>query len=245
MTRLSEYYSGAFHKEFCLAAFETGKLLTNFSKSENEAVFIDAKNFPQVSFEIISLKQVVERISEKDFQVFLESQNDKKDQKIIYYLYEEGLFFRYINSSYFEEYDFDGDESPRTLTNFVLAYKGGLVREIYSHTDSSGDLGVFAVIDNEVKIFKGEEIFNFFETDGEGFIDFEHWSSICIENTDSLVSYLFIDTTNRKLWYGTLDEDFESRLRESMNNTPDNNSPGLKASLEDEDEDGAGNTVPK
>lgn len=235
MTRLSEFYSDAFHGEFCQVAFETGKLLTKFSKNENEVVFIDAKNFPQVSFEIISLKQVVERVEEKDFPIFLEAQNGRKDRKIIYYLYEEGLFFRYINSSYFEEYVFDDVESPRTLANFVLAYKGGLVKELYSHTDSSGDLGVFAVIDNEVKIFKGEEIFNFFDTDGEGFIDFEHWSAICVENTDSLVSYLFIDSQNHKLWYGTLDEDFEQKLRQYM-------TLNTEASLledENEDEDGA------
>lgn len=197
-----------FHEEFSKILFETSSLHLDMC-GEDEQIFIDVSEFPKVVIDILSIKEVSEMIDGRLFQDYIQVSAAKTNLMVYYISPTNYLLYDYKESNY--EFDLS-EEAEAETSKYIKAYANGLIKEAYELSKDDKMPVIFLVHNGEAKIVREDEALLLL-SDRIGF-DVDAWIEVCIENSPSLVSFLYIDDKKNKVWFNVLNKDYEELLEQ-------------------------------
>jgi hypothetical protein len=209
--KLDTFLNIEFHKEYCDLLYNTMEFHLDFM-GKNSHLLMDVRNFPNMKIEVLHPQKLSRYIPEKYFENYIE--NSLAFEKVSVYLFSDEECFIICQQNPEDRVMENIAHAQKETENYLKAYENGLVKEAYLLARDREIPVIFSIIDGEAKLISEDDIKRILEKYGEYLGDYEDWHIIAIDTNPSLVSFIYIDTTEKKFWYDVLSDEYEAQLFE-------------------------------
>lgn len=212
MNKLENYLTYEFHKEYSELLYNTCEFHLDFLDSNNH-LLLDVRKFPNIKLKILHPKKMAELIPEKYFEDYIS--NTLAYDKLTVYLFSDTECFIICQPNIEDKIQENVVHAQNDTEKYIKAYQDGLVKEAYKLAKDREIPVIFSVINGEAKLITKEEVKKIIETYPDYFGNYEDWHIIAVDTNPTLVSFLYMDTSEKRFWYDVLSEEFESTLFEN------------------------------
>jgi hypothetical protein len=208
MNELNDYLSKEFHIDFADILFNAHTLTMDFV-SRSQHLLIDARNYPQtLETKLLHPQEIMSYIPPGAFYEYANLAIEHI--KLMVYLYPNGILFYYRDG---RDDDKFGD-TQEEVHKYINAYKHGLIKEAFTKIEKNKEYVVFTIIDGVAKLVNHKEAINLLERYDPVLV--EEFITICVEENNNYLSFLYINTQEDTIWYDILQEDYFNELRREL-----------------------------
>lgn len=212
MNKLDKYLGYEFHKEYSEILYNTTEFHLDFMDKNNH-LLMDTRDFPNIEIKLLHPQKVSQLIPEKYFEHY--TTNYLAYEKVAIYLFSDEECFIICQQNPDDRISESMVHAQNDTERYIRAYKDGLVKDAYKLAKDKDIPVIFSIIDGDAKIIFEEDMEIILEKYHEYLGSKEDWEMIAISTNPTLVSFLYIDTKEKRFWYDVLSEEFESELFES------------------------------
>lgn len=212
MNKLDQFLNYEFHKEYCDLIYNTMEFHLDFLDKNNH-LLIDTRNFPNIEIKVLHPQKISRLIPEKYFEDYIA--NTLAYEKITVYLFSDTECFIICQQNPNERISENVSHAQNDTEKYIRAYKDGLVKEAYKLAKEREIPVIFSIINGEAKLINEEDVEKLLEKYPEYLGSKEDWEIVAIATNPTLVSFIYIDTSEKRFWYDVLSEEFEYELFQS------------------------------
>lgn len=218
-SKLDQYLSLEFHKEYSQLLYESSRFHFDFMDSNNHLV-IDVRDFPNISYQVLSPSEAIKlkKIPDQYFTDYIT--HTLAYSLVVVYLYEDNECFIMCQKTN-EDNILENVMKAQTETEtYLRAYENGLVKEAYEKAKNTGEPVIFSIINGEAKLFSKADAIDIITKYRDQFGEVDDWLIICVDANPSLVSFIYINEEENQFWYDTLSEQYEDHLFDKWDMEP-------------------------
>lgn len=198
--RFSNFLSASFH-ESNFNIYSTALELHFDLLKDDEIILVNANEFPNIYIQILTIKEASIYINEDAFFEFMSLA--VACSKLLVYVGQGIRPMYYCPDAVKAAGNFH--KSMETVTPYIKAYEGGLLKSAYLRAKDDEVHVVFSIINSEAKLISLDEA----ESIVEEYDDVDVWLDyVC----SKAVSVLYINNDEDLFWYEVLHEDYEAEL---------------------------------
>lgn len=211
--KLDGYLNYEFHKEYSEILYDTSCSFHLDFMDKNSHLLMDVRKFPDIKIKLLHPQKISQLIPEKYFEHY--TTNFLAFDKVAVYLFSDEECFIICQQNPEDRMTESVVHAQNDTEKYIRAYKDGLVKDAYKLAKDKEIPVIFSIIDGEAKLIFEEDVEKILEKYPEYLGNKEDWEIIAISTNPTLVSFIYIDTMEKRFWYDVLSEEFEAELFES------------------------------